>query len=243
MTCTVAIDYLPESVQRYRDGYAVVAVDVIRATTTAVTAVAAGRRCFPVSTLEDAFRLARSLSNPLLAGELGGDMPQGFHMNNSPAELERRTDIQRPLILLSTSGTRLINLAAPNKVYLACFRNYGRLARHLAGVYPKIAVIGAGSRNEFREEDQMCCAWVAAGLIAEGYRALNHETAEIVERWRGAPPSACLGGKSAAYLRRSNQLHDLEFILNRIDDLDLVITVVNGEVVASVPRALAAITA
>ena len=41
------IDSLPESAANHRSGSAVVAVDVIRATTLAVTAVALGRRCFP----------------------------------------------------------------------------------------------------------------------------------------------------------------------------------------------------
>ena len=47
MQKSVVIDYLPESVCRYRSEWAIVAVDVIRATTTAITAAATGRRCFP----------------------------------------------------------------------------------------------------------------------------------------------------------------------------------------------------
>lgn len=45
----VAIDYLAESVTKYRAGWAIVAVDVIRATTTAITAAANGWRCFPAN--------------------------------------------------------------------------------------------------------------------------------------------------------------------------------------------------
>ena len=56
-------------------GWTVVGIDVIRATTTAVTAVAAGRRCFPVASLEEAVPLAARLANPLLVGELGGNRP------------------------------------------------------------------------------------------------------------------------------------------------------------------------
>src|SRR5215471_16194232 len=108
MRKTVVIDCFPESVKIYHNGYAIVAVDVIRATTTAVTCVALGRKCFPVSSLEQAVPLAARLTNPLLVGELGGSMPYGFDLNNSPAELAIRTDIHRPMLLLSTSGTRLI---------------------------------------------------------------------------------------------------------------------------------------
>ena len=69
---TVVIDCFPESVPLYRDGYAIVAVDVMRATTTAVTCVELGRKCFPVPSLDAAVPLAARLTNPLLVGELGG---------------------------------------------------------------------------------------------------------------------------------------------------------------------------
>jgi 2-phosphosulfolactate phosphatase len=105
---TVVIDCFPESLSLYQDGYAIVAIDVIRATTTAATAVALGRRCFPVPSLEAAVPLAARLTNPLLVGELGGNMPYGFDLNNSPAALEGRTDIHRPMFFLSTDGSRLM---------------------------------------------------------------------------------------------------------------------------------------
>src|SRR5437879_12279835 len=106
MRKTVVIDYLPESVKAYRGDYAIVAVDVIRATTTAVTCVALGRKCYPVCSAEEAALLATDLDDPLLVGEVGGFMPDSFDLNNSPVELESRTDSSRPMIHLSTSGTR-----------------------------------------------------------------------------------------------------------------------------------------
>ena len=75
MERSVAIDCFPENLVRYRDGFAIVAVDVIRATTTAVTGVALKRRCFPVPSVEVATVLAETLEEPLLVGELGGNMP------------------------------------------------------------------------------------------------------------------------------------------------------------------------
>jgi len=68
----VVIDYLPERVSSYRSGWAIVAVDVIRATTTTITARAAtGRRCFPAPTVEAAMVIAQRLHNPLLAWQQG----------------------------------------------------------------------------------------------------------------------------------------------------------------------------
>lgn len=232
MRKTVVIDCFPDSVANYRKGYAIVAVDVIRATTTAVTAVALGRRCFPVPSLEAAVPLAAKLTNPLLVGELGGSMPYGFDLNNSPADLEYRTDIHRPMILLTTSGTSLICGAAPSQaMYVVCLRNYHAQIAHLAAHHPTVAVIGAGSRGEFREEDQLCCAWIAEGLVQNGYEPANLQTAAIIDQWSGVPVNAITRGASADYLRKSNQVRDLEFILSHVDDLSDIYRYEHGQVV------------
>jgi 2-phosphosulfolactate phosphatase len=219
-----------------------VAIDVIRATTMAITAVASKRRTFVAESLEVAEGIAARLQNPLLAGELGGDMPDGFDMNNSPADLLLRHDLHRPMVLLSSSGTQLMKETSrcDETAYLACLRNHRATARALSGRYPRIAIIGAGSREEFREEDQMCCAWIAEQLLDSGYSAENRETEEVVQRWSGEPASACCISNSVAYLRRSGQLRDLDFILAHIDDLDAAYQVAGDEIVVateSVPQA------
>ena len=236
MPNTVVIDAFPENAARYRRGYAVVAVDVVRATTTAITAAAAGRRCFPVPTMNAALQLAGQLKDPLMAGEQRGIKPPGFHLNNSPAQLAGRTDTERPLILLSSSGTRLCHEAAQcDAAFLACLRNYIFAARHLAARFSAVALIGAGSHDEFREEDQMCCAWIAECLLDLGYLAADPNTVEIVRRWSNKPAHAWIGNKSASYLRSSGQLADLEFILEHVADLDVPFVLRNGEVLADEP--------
>jgi len=232
MRKTVVIDCFPESAQAYRNGYAIVAIDVIRATTTAVTAVVTGRRCFPVPSIEAAVPLAARLTNPLLVGELGGNMPFGFHVNNSPVAMELRTDTRRPMILLSTAGTRLIWGGAESQaVYVACLRNYSAQAAYLAAHHNTVALIGAGARGEFREEDQLACARIAQALLDEGFEVMNDQTSTIVERWRGVPVETIAEGASAEYLRRSGQVHDLDYILDHVDDLDEVFRFNRGEVI------------
>jgi 2-phosphosulfolactate phosphatase len=233
MANTVIIDCFPSSVAQYCDKYAIVAIDVIRATTLAVTAVAEGRRCIAAVDLEESFQLRDKLGNALLAGELGGEMPDGFDMNNSPAELAERNDRERPMVMLSSSGTQLMLEASksPQGAYLACFRNYIAVAGHLATCGKDVAVIGAGSRNEFREEDQMCCAWVAEELIKAGFKAANPFTTEVISRWRGAAPDACAHGNSVAYLRRSGQLKDFDFILEHVNDVPYAVVIEGNEIV------------
>jgi len=229
---TVTIDFLADSVARYRADHAIVAVDVIRATTTVVTAVSLGFRCFPVPSLEHALPLAARLDRPLLVGELGGNTPYGFDLTNSPVQLTQLSDVRRPLILLSSSGTGLIYEAreAP-AAYVACLRNYRALAAHVAVAHKHVAVIGAGTRGEFREEDQLCCGWIARELLALGFEAIDTRTIEVVDRWRHEPAEAILQSKSVTYLQDSGQVADLDFILAHVDDLDDVHVVSDGEVV------------
>ena len=228
----VVIDCFQENPDFLREGYAVVAIDVIRATTTAITAVASGRRCFPVPSVEAAKVVQRELTNALLAGEVAGRLPDDFAVNNSPVEIAMRRDFQRPLILLSSSGTKLIHAARESDfTYLACFRNHATVARHLIAHHSKVALIGAGTRGEFREEDQICCAWIARELIAAGFEAENERTSSIVERWRNATAEACLCSRSAEYLLKSGQTMDLDFTLEHVNDLPHVFMMKEGEVV------------
>jgi len=82
----------------------------------------------------------------------------------------------------------------------------------------------------------MCCAWVAELLVNAGHRPEDERTAEIIERWRGAPASACETGNSVAYLRRSGQLDDFSFVVAHVDDLEIVCSIRRNEVHPSPPR-------
>ena len=232
MRKTVVIDYLPERAKAYGNEYALVAVDVIRATTTAVTCVALGRKCYPVPSVEAAHVFAAQFADPLLVGEVGGIMPEGFHLNNSPADLMMRTDAHRPMILVSSSGTRLICSAAEGQsMYVTCLRNYRAQAAYLAAHHPMVALIGAGTKGEFREEDQLGCAWIAECLLATGYEPADEKTASIIKRWSDVPVESIVDGPSVDYLRRTEQMKDLDFILTHIDDLDDVFRLEQGQLV------------
>jgi 2-phosphosulfolactate phosphatase len=229
----VVIDCFPEAVARYTDGFQDVVVDVIRATTLAVTAVDSGRRCLIAAGPAEAAALHRRLPDSVLAGEQAGDMPDGFEMNNSPADLVARADVERPLIMVSSSGVPLMLAAGKleRPPLVACFRNVSAVSRVLLDTPGPIALIGAGSRGEFREEDQMGCAWIADRLIEAGRVALTDETRRMVERWRGAPLTACATSNSVAYLNRAGFARDYDFIVEHDDDLDLVCEVRDDEVV------------
>ena len=240
MTRGVVIDALPERAAHYRESHAVVAVDAFRATTTIVTALAAGRRVYPVASLEEAAEVAAGLTSPLLAGEVAGDQPMDFEINNSPDGLSRRSD-QRPLVLLSSAGTRLLATARGSVgVYVACFRNLSATANYVAGRHQRVAVIGAGTRGEPRLEDQMACAWIALRLTRLGFQPEDASTRAEIDRWAEADISLIAESPSAEYLRSSGQEADIGYVLSHVDDLDLVVEMDGQEATRVADRAPAA---
>lgn len=212
---------------------AVVCIDVFRATTTAVTALALGRRCFPAVSIEDAERLRAGLGDAVLAGEVRGVMPPSFELQNSPTELTQRTDTERPVVLLSSSGTPLLRaVEGTAPMYVACFRNRSAVATRIVETgYEHVDLLGASSRGEFREEDQLCSARIALQLAAAGYAPADDATAEIVERWSAAPVEDVLVSHSVEYLRRTGQGADVDFVLTHDDDVPTAFTLSGGQLV------------
>ncbi len=228
---TVAVACYPSAVEPGA-GWTTVGIDVLRATTTAVTAVVEGHRCFPVASLETAVPLAARLPDPLLVGELGGHMPYGFHLQNSPVEMARRENADRPVILLSTTGTRLLSeAAAVGTTFAACLRNARAQANWLVGRHERVLLLAGESRGEFREEDRLCCGRIAKALIEAGYRPASAFVEELVKNWGDAPDDAFLAGHSVRYLTDTGQYHDVEFTLAHIDDLESVYELRDGELV------------
>lgn len=231
---SVAIDVCSDGFLRHRPDHSVVAIDVFRAATTAITAVALGRPCYPVASLESAEKLRRMLSDPLLCGELGGGMPSAFDVQNSPAELSSRADVHRPLVLLSSNGTHLMTAAAAAHphVFVACLRTMAAQAEALRE-HRRVLILAAGTHGQFREEDQLCAAGIAERLLASGHVPADDRTARLVERWSGSPLEVLRGGRSAAYLTATGQAADLEFVLDHVDDLGRSFRLERGKVVAA----------
>jgi 2-phosphosulfolactate phosphatase len=229
ISCLTAGQTIPDFVG------AVVCVDVIRATTTAVTSVALGRRCFPAASVEDAERLSSVLSDALLAGEVEGEKPAQFELQNSPTQLVGRSDVHRPLVLVSSSGAPLMRAVADSgHAYVACLRNRSAVVAALLDCdYQMIHVIGAASRGEFRDEDVLCCARIAEQLAGVGYLAADKSTEDKLARWRSAPLETIRASRSAEYLRRTGQTADLDFILAHDDDLSTAHELRGHEVVAT----------
>ena len=96
---------MPE--QACTGGIAVV-IDVLRASTTIITALANGaQQVKTVRSLATAHRLASS--KVLLGGERGGHKPDSFHLGNSPHEYIREKVSGQTIVFSTTNGTAALH--------------------------------------------------------------------------------------------------------------------------------------
>lgn len=156
----VQVHLLPELVPvgRLKEGVAVV-IDVLRATTTIVHALAAGCESVrPCAEVEEAQRLAGEMrvGRALLAGERGGVPLTGFDLGNSPGEYRPEICRGNTLVLTTTNGTRaLLRATEASRVLVAAFVNYSAVCEQLRNEARPVHIICAGSAGEVTLEDTL----------------------------------------------------------------------------------------
>lgn len=149
---------------------AVVVIDVLRASTTVVQALAAGARSvYPVGSIEDALRLANTLGRDevLLSGERKCLPIEGFDLGNSPAEFTPERVAGKTLVMSTTNGT-LAMTATPGaaRVLIGAFTNLSAVVAELVRGLHEPVMLCAGREKHFGLEDA-----VLAGRVAQGVRA------------------------------------------------------------------------
>jgi 2-phosphosulfolactate phosphatase len=187
-------------------GIAVV-IDVLRASTTIVTALAHGAAGVrPVLTVEAARALAAGFgsisgSGALLGGERGGLRIDGFDLGNSPLEYSRARVAGRRIVITTTNGTAALDACtAASEVLIGAIVNRAAVAaraRDLArsrGI-ADIHLVCAGTDGEVTEEDLLTAGAIldAAGRLpgADG-DVLDASATAALEVFRGvlSPPTA-----------------------------------------------------
>jgi 2-phosphosulfolactate phosphatase len=145
-------------------GRTAVVIDVLRATSTIVTALANGAAALiPVLTPAEAFERAEGRLDFLLGGERKSVRIEGFHLSNSPREYTAERVGGRMILFTTTNGTRAIRASAPaRRVLIASLLNAPSVARLLAREGADAVICCAGTREEFSLEDTLC-----AGAIVE----------------------------------------------------------------------------
>jgi 2-phosphosulfolactate phosphatase len=149
-------------------GRTVVVLDVLRATSTIVEALAAGARTlYPVGSIEDALRLANTIGRAevLLCGERKCLPIEGFDLGNSPREFTPETVAGKTLVMSTTNGTIAISAAvAGERVLIGSWLNFTAVVDDLVRTGTEPVFLCAGRERQFGLEDAVCAGALAAAL-------------------------------------------------------------------------------
>ena len=152
------------------DGTAVV-IDVIRATSTIVEALASGARAvYPTLSSEEAIQLANSLGreDTLLCGEQKGLRIEGFDLGNSPGEFTSDRVSGKQLVMSTTNGTRAFLAAeGAERVLAASLLNLSAVAEAVSGA-ERVVFVCAGKEGRFSLDDALCAGLILQSLAGEG---------------------------------------------------------------------------
>jgi 2-phosphosulfolactate phosphatase len=153
-----------------------VVFDILRATTTMLTALANGAaEIIPVSEIPEALALRAKDPNLLLAGERGGHRilstqtgSVDFDFGNSPREFTPEKVGARRIAITTTNGTRALRACShAAEIHIGAFLNLTALAQSLVNsLHPNLLLICAGTAEEASLEDIL-----AAGALLEQFNA------------------------------------------------------------------------
>ncbi|WP_127586046.1 2-phosphosulfolactate phosphatase [Paenibacillus koleovorans] len=172
------IHVIPSVIEARSDDFVyktVIVIDVLRATSTIVTALAHGASgIVPVETVQQAKQ--QQEPDDWLGGERFCKKIAGFHLGNSPLEFQGPDVAGRRIILTTTNGTRAIQKSLRAESVLAgSLLNVEAAARRAAELRREIAIVCSGTQDEFCLEDGLC----AGALVEELVRKTGAEQLEV----------------------------------------------------------------
>ena len=174
----------PETLQ----GTCAVAVDVLRATTTVLFALAAGaERVVPLLDVEEAIRRRAEYpdGSVVLGGERGGKRIDGFDLGNSPKSFSPEVVAGKTVLFTTTNGTVAMNAARfAEPIFLACFVNAVAVVDMLSS-FQQISIVCAGTDGQPTEEDILLAGCLTERLQRRsGYAyRLNVQATTAMELW------------------------------------------------------------
>lgn len=193
MACLVEVCFTPAEFrtlcERDLSRTTCVVFDVLRATSTIVTALAAGARgVLPVSEISEALAWRARQPEVLLAGErdglrIGGVLTGGveFDFGNSPREFLPAVVAGKLIVTTTTNGTRALRACAgAEEIMVGSFLNLSATIRHLTHrTREHIYLVCAGTGENAALEDTL-----AAGAVCEGLASVVAMTARLEDSAR-----------------------------------------------------------
>lgn len=211
----------------------VVVVDVLRATSCMVTALAHGvKSILPVADL-DACRSMRT-NGHAIAGERNGEKVEDFDFGNSPFEYMKPDIRGKVVAFTTTNGTQAIELSKPaSQVVIGAFLNLTAVARHLAGGENDILILCAGWKGKVNLEDTLFAGALIEALGGEVEPECDAPliALDLYQKTKGDLLHGLADASHVKRLHRLNIRKDIEFCLTK-DVYDIVPVLKDGMLTA-----------
>lgn len=185
-------------------------IDVLRASTTMITALASGAvRVIPVADVAEARRLAADAGPAaLLGGERGGVRIAGFALGNSPLEYRPARVAGRTLVITTTNGTAALEASrGAREILVGAIVNRSAVAaaiRRLAVPGDAVHLVCAGTDGRVSAEDVLAAGAIIDAAAPDGSRDVLDEAArEAVASFRKISAAADVAGALVAEFRRA----------------------------------------
>ncbi|WP_210487496.1 2-phosphosulfolactate phosphatase [Rufibacter aurantiacus] len=222
--------FSPELLHLYNlTGKIAVVVDVLRATSSMVTALSHGvAHITPVSELEAC--LAYRDQGYLVAAEREGLKADGFDLGNSPFHYLEEDRTGRFLAITTTNGTKAMRLSSSaDEVLAGAFLNVGAIADYVRRAGKDVVVVCAGWKGIFNLEDTLFAGALADRL--QGEFTFDHDATQAAwHLYTTAKPDMMGFLANASHVQRMKRLDilkDTEFCLQ--EDVYTVVPVLKGD--------------
>ena len=136
----------------------VVIIDVLRATSTIATALYNGAKSvIPVDSVSRCIELGKQIEG-ITAGERDGKVAEGLVHGNSPFEYPREFIEGKTLVLTTTNGTRLLQMAldkGAKQIITGSFPNLSSVCNHLSEMKQNVILGCAAWKDRVNMEDML----------------------------------------------------------------------------------------
>ncbi|MWV45049.1 2-phosphosulfolactate phosphatase [Paenibacillus sp. HJL G12] len=193
-----------------------VVIDVLRATSTMITALAKGARgLLPVETVPEAQN--KRSEHTFVGGERYYKKIPGFQAGNSPHDYMSGDIVGKLVVLTTSNGTRgLLKSQRASRLLAASFMNGTACASALASFESDVILLCAGCKNEFSLEDGLCAGMIIDAMETQFNQSLRLNDLGLAmklayRQCRHSLYETVMEGSSAKQLVKLGFAHDVEY--------------------------------
>lgn len=181
----------------------VVIIDVLRATSTIATALHNGAKCIiPVNSVIECTRIGKQIDG-ITAGERDGKIAEGLEYGNSPFEYPAEFIKGKTLVLTTTNGTRLLQMALGNnakQIITGAFTNLSVVCDYLVAQNQNVILGCAAWKDKVNIEDTLFAGAVISKI--KKHFSVNCDSSQMAESLYNVAKKDLLG-----FMREKNASH------------------------------------